>query len=528
MLQTRRRAVAKPLQAKSKVHSFPAPVRGWVSNESLAAAKPGGAKVLINGFPLQYSVRLRGGLTQHARAHATNPVTALLGYESGTAGNLFATTAAAIYDITSPADPNTVPTAAISGQTSGDYSYVNFANTGGQYMVVVNGADPRQIFDGTSWSTSPAITGGPGTNGSAFSHVWLHKKRLWFIRKNTMSAWYLDTDALGGAATEYPLGSLFKKGGALLFGATWSADAGDGLDDFQMFVTTEGEVAVYQGQDVVFTDWTLHGVYECGEPLSKNAIMKAGGDLLVATKDGLVPISSAVKRDRAALAMDAVSLPIEPDWRDYARLRPGNWSIAKWPEKNLAFISLPQASGIDTDNLVVNLKTGAWGLYRGWSTSCCIVFGGALYVGLTTGEVCLAESGGQDITQPYYFLYAGLHENLGSVAAMKVAQMVRATFRHTTAFNANVAVTFNYVVEPGSYPAAASGESTNLWDVGLWDVAVWDATEAEQITTDWVSAFGQGFTLAPMVQITSGNATTPDVELVSEDLLYTIGDIVVA
>jgi hypothetical protein len=40
--------------------SFPAPVRGWIRNESKVANKPGGADILDNWFPTAAGVRATG------------------------------------------------------------------------------------------------------------------------------------------------------------------------------------------------------------------------------------------------------------------------------------------------------------------------------------------------------------------------------------------------------------------------------------------------------------------------------------
>ena len=96
------------------------------------------------------------------------------------------------------------------------------------FLIAVNGANDRRVYDGTSWSTSPAIT---GVASASLSHVWVFKNRLFFIEKDTMNAWCLAIDAIGGAATKISLSGVFKKGGSLLFGETWSIDAGDGLGE---------------------------------------------------------------------------------------------------------------------------------------------------------------------------------------------------------------------------------------------------------------------------------------------------------
>ena len=124
-------------------------------------------------------------------------------------------------------------------------------------------------------------------------------------------------------------------------------DAGDGVDDKCVFVSDLGEVAIYEGPDPSNADpetdtepWRLVGRYDITEPLGKNAHMRAGGDLLIATVDGIVPISEAIRKDVAALSLSAVSRPIEPDWKKEARARLGDspWELLKWPDRNMAIV----------------------------------------------------------------------------------------------------------------------------------------------------------------------------------------------
>ena len=53
--------------------------------------------------------------------------------------------------------------------------------------------------------------------------------------------------AVAGAASMFDLGQIFTEGGYLMAMATWTVDAGYGVDDLAVFITSEGEVAVYRG-----------------------------------------------------------------------------------------------------------------------------------------------------------------------------------------------------------------------------------------------------------------------------------------
>lgn len=531
-LVTPRRRGAPPSEQPpppSQIYTFSAPVRGWVTNESIAAAEPRGASVLDNFWVERTAIKPRGGRRLHATVHASNPCESLMVYRSGTAEKLFGCTAAAIYDISSPADATVVPSSAVSGLTGGDWSYVQMATAGGEFLIAANGADSMRKYDGSAWGTitgvtTPAIT---GVTTSDIKHVWVYKNRLFMIKKDTLNAYALDTpDAFGGAVDTISLQGVFQKGGELVLGATWSTDSGSGMDDMCVFISDQGEVAVYTGTDPGdATAWSLMGVYQMAPPIHKNAIMKAGGNLLVATKIGLIPVSSAVRKDYAAQVADAVSIAIEPTWQRYYKLRPGKWVIGKSEVRGKAIIGFPTDAGGNDACFAVNLQTGGWSRFTNWDVRCAAEFDGELYFGTSDGMVMEAETVGTDNGETYSCLYVGNYERLGGTNE-KVAHMCKTTWRASTNFNYKINFAFDYAYKPSAYPSVGEDAATDLWDVGLWDVAVWDASGTEQITTEWQSVNGRGFAVAPMLQTTMGTGTVPDIEFISADLLYETGALV--
>lgn len=533
---------------KSRTKTFPAPRRGWIKNENLA--KPGGegATVLDNWFPTATGVRIRRGSSLYALINAArpafdedafdsggfsfvsedgDPVVSIMAYLAGSSAKLFCATETDIYDITTIADPEGALTADVSGLTSGDWVATQFQNSGGDiFLVAVNGADARHLYDGSTWTTSPSITGPSGD----LSHVWVFKQRLFFVEKGTMSAWYLSVDAIGGAATELPLGGVFRLGGSLLFGATWSLDSGTGLQDTCVFVTTEGEVAVYEGTNPGDANaWALSGVYRIGRPLSKRAAIKAGGDLAVATDAGLVPISQAVSKDQAALAAGAISYPIEEEWKAAAleRRAQGSWSLEMWPTQQMMVVGLPTYGSLDPFCFVVNIRTGAWARYTGWDTQCLGLYEDRLFFGTAAGEIVEAEVGGSDRGQPYTAVFVGSFVDCGAPAALKNVMLARPTFLTTETTGSQSFVSKDYVATIPTAPSAAPSTTTaSLWGTATWGVSLWGEAAAQFREANWVPAYATGFAIAPGVQVTIGAVAQPDIDFVSVDLQYEVGDTV--
>ena len=369
--------------------AFPAPTGGWVENLNIATGGPGTARVMENIFPGVQGCRVRGGRKKVATVGAR--VKSMFTYQSGVVNRMFAATSAAIYDITGLI-PSTVPTAAVSGMASGYWSTVQMGTAGGEFLVAVNGTDTPRTFDGTTWATT-AIT---GVTSSELSYVSKHKSRLWFVQKNSLKAWYLPVDSIAGAAADLSLAGIMQRGGALMFIATWSQDAGDGQDDRIVFVSTEGEVAVYQGSNPASAaDWSLVGLYNITKPLGPKCHFPAGGDLVIGTETGLIPLSAVTQKDPAAMDVSALSVAIEQSWRDQVKRRTVDqpMELFKWPRENMLMVSLPHDQ---TTSFVANIQTGAWCKYIGWDVQAATVFRDQMYIGDRAGFVYAAEVGGSD------------------------------------------------------------------------------------------------------------------------------------
>lgn len=509
--------------------TLPAPTRGLVTNQNLSLGLPDAALQLDNWFPIQTGARLRGGALKHGTI-GSNPVLSMWTYVSGNTERLFASDASSIFEMTAPADPDVAPTAAVTSLSGGYWTFVQFDTAGGDYLIGVNGQDTPRQYDGSTWASSSMT--GSGLTTSTLSHVWAFKERLFFIEDGSMNFWYLGTGAITGTATQYSLAGVMNKGGSLMFGATWSLDAGDGVDDLCVIVSTLGEVAVYQGTNPSSAStWSLVGVYQIAAPLGKNAIEKAGGDLLIATVEGIIPISLAVTKDPAALSLSAVTRNIEPDWvSEVSDRRTLPWTLLKWPEKNMLVVGMPSpGAGVESRSFVANLETGAWCRFTGapWDIRSQAVLDGVHYTGADDGTIYQTESTGSDNGANYTCTSVSHFQHLGAQGPVKSVNLMRASFRGTKAFIAKVSASTDYTISLPSAPSSVADSTDDEWDSSLWDTAIWDATGSLSITSQWEAVNEAGFVVAAQVQVTCGVTPKPDAELMSIDLMYETGAVVV-
>jgi len=515
-----------PQAVPSSSYTFPAPIRGWVLNENLATVQPAGARILDNWLCTTTGVRVRGGSVKYATLPAA--VKSLFSYNS-TTDAFFAATASGIYTITAPSSPTTVLTATISGLTSGDFTAAQFGTAGGNFLYAVNGADSARLFDGSSWTTitgvsTPAIT---GVTTSTLSHVWSFANRIFFVQGGTLVAWYLSVDSIGGAANSFSLAGVFRKGGSLLFGATWSQDSGAGLDDKCVFVSTEGEVAVYAGTNPgSAADWSLQGVYQMPKPMGKNAAIQAGGDLLIATEVGLIPVSAAVQSDLAALESKAVSMSIAPYWQEKSREIGGSWQLVKAFRRGIMYVSQPDSSGAMKSALAVNLLTGAWSRCTGWDVQCLGYFGDNAYFGALDSCIYLMDSTGSDDGDIYTCVYLGQAEGMGVYGRQKTVRQMRAMFQTGSPINPQLTAKANFREDVSSPPSSPDNYTADMWDSGLWDTAIWDADAVIVNEANWTSTGITGSVIAPELQLSFGITPTPQVELVAIDAEFHVGAMV--
>jgi len=281
-MRTALRRKSQPYAQVSTVMSYPAPVKGWNANTALAAMKPDEAIVLNNWYPRPSYCEIRGGHSSHATGMTgIGKTLAVHNAMSGT-NKMFCSTASGVYEVTSAGAVG----ASVAARTNGKHQWTMFGDGTSNWLIMCNGVDKPLYYDGSAWTavdgvTSPALT---GLTTTEIIGATVYKGRLLFIQKATLSFWYLAAGAAGGALTEFDLSGEAKKGGYLMAIATWTRDAGDGQDDVAVFITSEGEAIIYQGNNPSSsTTWAKVGTFSIGKPLGRRCVTQFGGDLVVIT-----------------------------------------------------------------------------------------------------------------------------------------------------------------------------------------------------------------------------------------------------
>ncbi|MGL6208726.1 MAG: hypothetical protein ACRC14_02710 [Paracoccaceae bacterium] len=422
-------------------------------------------------------------------------------------------------------------TGGTSGATAVIVSIVQTSATAGTLRVGAITGGPFQDNEALTSSTGAATANGASASGSSvtvtgiatadWAQVFLHKSRIFAVEKNSLSIWYLPASSVGGAATEFPLGAIFKRGGTIVFGASWSLDSGAGLDDVCIIITSNGEIAVYEGDDPSdANNWRLAGVYEISRPLNKHSFFKAGGDLAILTEDGIIPVTEALRKDRAALQAVAISYPIEDAWKAAVSSRSAIYPITPtlWQSQALLMIGVPGTGGVV---YVANARTGAWCRYTGWDARCGAVSNDQLFFGTNGGKVMQGQAGGNDDGVAYTGFYVPKFTEAG-VRQPKIANLVGITVKSTESPEFRATCFSNY--EIGQYPTATplAAEAGALWGSGIWGTFVWGTGTAERAFTIWKTVRGVGYSLAPAIVVTANQQTVPAFEVLATRLRFEV------
>jgi hypothetical protein len=487
-------------RARSTSVSIPAPVGGWNARDSAADMDEKDAIVLQNFFPAMTECRLRQGYTNFASGLPAQ-VETLIAYGSGASDKLYAVSNGSIYDVT---NGGAVGAALKSGLSNSRFQYINIANASAQnYVLAVNGADKMQYYDGTNWTddgTTYAIT---GVDTSTWTNICLHKQRVWAIQSGTLTAWYLGTSAIQGAATKFDMSQFFRMGGSLVALETWTIDAGFGVDDLLVFVSSKGEVLVYQGTDPSnASTWAMKGLWRIGSPIGARCLFKYQGDLLIICQDGLLPLSGALQSSRVQPQV-ALSNKIQYAVSTAISTYSGNfgWQVINFPKENQLFLNVPIATG-QQQQYAMNTISGSWCNYTGWNANCWVLYKDMPYFG-GSGVVGRAWDGFSDAGGNIQGSALQAYSYFETPGQLKRFTMLKPQFRcnGTPAVQASVSVDFDTTDNTAQLnysPATASG----TWGNASWGVSMWGTSNLPVYQT-WQGCAGIGVAAAPRVKTAS-------------------------
>ncbi|MBT8450007.1 MAG: hypothetical protein KJO69_09970, partial [Gammaproteobacteria bacterium] len=365
--------------------TYPAPVGGWNTRDSLAAMPSEDAVKLDNFFPTTIDVEIRGGQEDYATT-ITGTVETLATYTAANgAEQFFAVTDTDCYDISSS---GVASAETWTDQDNGKYQWLNMGDGTNEWLLMFNGEDAPKYYNGTNWvevtgATSPAIIG-PTVNSLVTACT--YHGRLFLAEKDSLSFWYMPAGVVGGTAVEFDLSPFASLGGYIMWMATWTHDAGDGLDDFIVFMTSEGQAIIYTGTDPSSASlWSRVGTYFIGKPLGRRSYTQFGGDLMCLTQEGVFLMSEGIETSTIN-DKEQLTDKIKNTFNTSARRYQANfgWQIQPYPLKNAMIFNIPVTSTTGQEQYVMNTITGAWCRFKAWDAQSWGIYNDEIYYGMST------------------------------------------------------------------------------------------------------------------------------------------------
>ena len=543
-----------PQAQQVESQGIPAPIQGIVATGIYSGGSASGiasegsigvdsAIWLYNMIAGEYACRVRPGSRDIVAGIPDNDgpdgqVRTILYYNSTVAGGIqdfiFALTSSGIYDVTSGGAGPWVPniTWPNTGGNAGWASAINYTNVAGdQYLLVCDEQNGYYIFDGTTWAPG-TFTGTTVPLAVNLVHIEEWNGRIWLIERDTATIWFLDPLALTGDITAFNVGNRFKEGGHLVQSSTWTLDAGDGMDDKFIMISSGGDVLVWEGIDPtapatirLVGRWTVGSVAE-----GRRVLSDWGGDVTILSTAGAISVANLLQGtvDTAARASTAF---ITRGINQYIRaemqqtLDVYGWSLQLNEPQGIAIISVPQPVGSTRAPIqfVLDIASKSWSMFRDLDIVCQgkrdeqYVFGTSdgRIVELT-GTVDKVDINGDGATGIVFSLLTH-YSGVNSPAHWKRFHFCRPYWIGPAEPSFDLQMRYDFdIAELNTAPAFQLGGASS-WDSAIWDESLWDGTAQGYLETIGVNGMGRHAAIA-----IRGTATN-ELSYVGADVIFQRG-----
>lgn len=363
--------------------TLPAPYGGLNLRSDITALQPNEARVLENWFPGSGQLSLRPGYASFATGMGSGEIKTLATFAGLTTNKMIAGANGKLFDASTAGSATQLAT----GFTEDRWQHEIYNNR----LLCVNGVDAPQHYNGSAISATP--WSGSGLTITNLVNIGLARNRLWFCENNQADVWYGGIGSVQGTLTKFPL-SQIATGGICMAVGSWSRDSGIGADDVTVFVMSTGEIIIYEGD--VATTFNLIGKYAGAPPIGRQCTVKVGGEMIVITRLGLLPVSAAIGGVALDLARidpwGKIAAGVVSDAKLYGDF--GGWNGVL--HEGVVYVNVPLVEGSLSKQWVINTRNGSPTTYKNWNSSALCSFDNELYLGGQTGGVVYQVTGSSD------------------------------------------------------------------------------------------------------------------------------------
>lgn len=462
-----------------------------------SAMPPGDCIQAYNLFAGQFGLQTRSGSREWctgltgALDNQVRTVVSFTGSAANGAQNrVFACTSTGIWDVTSSSDePSQVFSFPVQTGEAGHGVAHAVVTLAGHFLAYCDEENGLIVYSQTSGTWSAVTLGADpatqisGVDPSTFVFCTVFKGRLWFVPRDSADLWYLDPGALFGTANRFGLGTKLRAGGPLVGIWNWTIDGGSGIDDRLVAISGGGDVVVYGGTDPSSAStFGIQGVWYAGgaPPAGRNIATNFGGDMLILTRVGIVPLSrlmAGVQLENTQYSTHKIGPVFNQLMLTRATQR--GWSMRLHPEDNTLVVTVPEGVGQPTSQIAMSLANRSWYRYRDLPIFSSEAHGGKLYFGTVDGKVCINDGtvDGVTLADPsaataIQWSSLGAFSNLGN-GRQKRVQMIRPTLLSENVNPAfEVAARYRFDM---TELATVTADTEGGWGTAAWDVDVWGA-----------------------------------------------------
>ena len=485
-----------------KAVSVPAPVGGLNSRDSIDAMAPTDALIMSNFFPTVEKVTLRDGYTSFCTGIGTGNVETLVEHNAGANRQLLAIGSnGTLYQI----DSGTAVSKK-TGLANGRAESIEFNNNS---IFVPSGANVPFSWDGSS-ASDLSITLSDSVNANTLTGVHAHKNRVYYWTGTSQNFYHSATvDTFQGNFTKFPVGLVGTFGGNIIMINTLTIDGGEGVDDLLCIIMTSGEVLLYSGSNPA-SDFSLVGTFRIAEPINeKRAIAKLGGDVIVMTKEGYLPLSQVVRQDIVGNKAAAISEKIRGTVISQVKATGTStgWQVFVSPDGDKVYFNYPTGDLDPFNQHVFNPIIRAWCIFENLPAHVWGQFNGDTFFGSASGVV-FKVTGDADNGENIVGDLATAYNYFGDRGGVKRFSSVQPMLEGETD------IVFSFGVGVDQTPVATIDVSpvtfqSNLaaWDTATYDNFFWADTAGAGVTKRRKAVNRLGYSSALRIKVATSTQT---------------------
>jgi hypothetical protein len=515
-----RQRQAAPLIAEP----FPlaAPYKGWNTRDPYEAMDPQEAVTLDNFQPDYAGIIPREGSQIFDQHGGGNPVTTLAVWRKGDQSKMIAGAGGNLWVVGETTNLG-------AGFASGWWNTVMFNGR----LLLANGRDPLQVFDGASLAAlnitvDPSPPAGsaiyPPFNSATMIGLAVVHNLLFMWDGHSPGFWYSSVPyAFQGAILHwFPFDMVTSDGANLISVSALTYDGGTGIASYTVFFLSSAEILIYVGTNPDIppsgsaTGWNLQGSYTVAQPAFGGAVLpralcRYGGDLYMISSTDYVKLSQLIK----ALGEGVFPPRSKASGACMAATAQGKsllgWQMIYWGGGRRLIVNVPLVApdpGAGYSNFEQHIYlTGidAWTRYRGLNAYCWVVDDDEIFFGTENGTVnrfgVAAADEQPNAEQRPIDAFALQAWSLMGTAHNKRVAAIRPVVRTASAVYYEFGVGFDYAEPETPSPVEQYGVRTP-WNTTPWGTPWQRPTSTEVL---WYVAEGDGSAISVAMHTVTSN-----------------------